>query len=337
MANDLKNMRKILLFGALLISFPAIVFSQIMTIEAKLDSNKFLIGDQVKLHLLVTKPKGANLNFPILPDSLGNGIEIVERFKPDTISKNGDIIKLDQAYLITSFDSGRHAVPPIPFEFLRDSIIDTLFTDSVFFTVNTLQVDTTKKTIYDIKAPIDEPFSIMEILGYIIWGLAGLIVIILGYYAYRKFRRKEPLIKIPQKPADPPHIIALRELDILKDKKLWQNNLIKKYHTELTDIIRRYIEARFIIPAMEMTSYEIIDALQHEKYLSDKNHSGLRQLLTLADFVKFAKAQPLPDENDLSIKNAYQFVNDTKLIEKIIESVPVVIEKEEEMKGGSNA
>lgn len=336
MANELKKMRKILLFGILLIIFPAIVYSQMMTIEAKLDSNKFLIGDQVKLHLLVTKPKGANLNFPILPDSLGNGIEIIERFKPDTISKNGDIIKLDQIFLITSFDSGRHAVPPIPFEFSRDTVVDTLFTDSVFFYVNTLQVDTTKKTIYDIKAPIDEPFSIMEILGYIIWGLAGLIVILLAYYAYRKFRKKEPLIKIPLKPADPPHIIALRELDLLKDKKLWQNNLIKKYHTELTDIIRKYIEARFFIPAMEMTSYEIIEALEHEKYLSGQNHSGLRQLLTLADFVKFAKAQPLPDENDLSIRNAYQFVNETKLIEKIQD----VITPEkiiEETKGGTNA
>jgi len=307
-----------------------------ITIEAKLDSNKFLIGDQVKLHLLVTKPKSANLNFPILPDSLADGIEIVERFKPDTLSKNEDILTLRQTFLITSFDSGKHTVPSIPFEFLRDSTIDTLFTDSVFFTVNTIPVDTAKKTIYDIKKPINEPFTIMEIIGYIIWGIVALFVIIAGIYVYRKFRKKEPLIKIPHKPADPPHVIALRELNALKEKKLWQNNHIKKYHTQLTDIIRKYIEARFVIQAMEMTSNEIIQAFLQEKYISEQCLLGLRQILTLADFVKFAKIQPLPDENDLSMRNAYQFVNDTIPVEKS-EEITVKETASTEAKGGANA
>jgi len=329
-------MRKILLFCIVFFALKSIVFCQILTIEAKLDSNKFLIGDHVKLNLFVTKSKSAKINFPILPDSLAQGVEIVQRNKPDTISKNGDIIKLKQSYLITSFDSGNHTIPPLPFEFLHDTITDTVFTDSILFYVNTLKVDTASKKIYDIKAPFDEPFSLMEILGYVIWGLAGLILIILGIYIYRKFKKKEPLIKIPQKLADPPHIIALRELDALKEKKLWQNNHIKKYHTELTDIIRKYIEARFNIQALEMTSYEIIQALSNEKYISDKNISELRQTLIIADFVKFAKAQPLPDENDLSIRHAYQFVNETKPTEQIVLTTNNN-SLEGEQKGGTNA
>jgi len=330
------DMRKILLFCILFLALKSIVFCQMLTIEAKLDSNKFLIGDQVKLNLFVTKSKSIKINFPVLTDSLAQGVEIVERNKPDTISKNGDIIKLKQTYLITSFDSGSHTIPRIPFEFLHDTITDTVFTDSILFYVNTLKVDTASKKIYDIKAPFDEPFSLMEILGYIVWGLAGLILIILGIYIYRKFKKKEPLIKIPKKLADPPHVIALRELDALKEKKLWQNNHFKKYHTELTDIIRKYIESRFTIQAMEMTSFEIINSFLNEKYITDQNISELRQLLTLADFVKFAKAQPLPDENDLCIRNAYKFVNETKPSELIV----VTNDKElitEEQKGGTNA
>lgn len=312
-----------------------IAFSQIITIEAKLDSNKFLIGDQVKLNLIITKSKTAKVNFPILSDSIAPSVEVVERLKPDTISKNGDIIKLRQSFLITSFDSGNHVIPPLPFEFLHDTITDVIYSDSLLFTVNTLKVDTASKKIYDIKAPFDEPFSFMEIIEYFIWGAAILILIALGIYIYRKYKKKEPLIKIPQKPADPPHVIAIRELDILKDKKLWQNNHIKKYHTELTEIIRKYIEARFNIQALEMTSFEIIQSLSNEKYISDQNISELRQTLILADYVKFAKAQPLPDENDLSIKHAYKFVNETKVAEiKKDENIKTdeIVEK-----GGTNA
>ncbi len=329
-------MKKILLFGYLLFVMQLVAFSQIVTIEAKLDSNKFLIGDQIKLNLIITKSKSAQINFPVLPDSLASGVEVVERYKPDTISKNGNVVKLKQTYLITSFESGNHTIPPIPFEFLHDTIIDTLYTDSVMFSVNTLKVDTASKKIYDIKKPFDEPFSLMEILGYIVWGLAALILILLGIYIYRKYKKKEPLIKIPKKPADPPYVIAIRELDALKEKKLWQNNHIKKYHTELTDIIRKYIEARFNIQALEMTSYEIIQALSNEKYVSEKNISELRQTLVIADFVKFAKAQPLPDENDLSIRHAYQFVNETKPTEQFVLTTNND-SLESEQKGDTNA
>jgi hypothetical protein len=326
--------RKILFAGIFSILLPVVVFSQMITLQAKLDSNKILIGVQIKLHLLLTKPKDANITFPVLPDSLPGGIEIIERLKPDTLSKNGNYINLRQSLIITSFDSGQHYIPPIGFEFQQDTLTDTIYTDSILLIVNTIPVDTTKKAICDIKAPIDEPFSMMEIIEYLIYGLIGLLVIIAGYYIYNKIKRKEPLIKLPQKPIDPPHIIALRELDTLKEKKLWQNNHIKRYHSELTEIIRKYIENRYGIPALEMTSYEILDAVSHEKYIPENLHANLHQMLTLADFVKFAKAIPLPDENDTSIKNAYLFVNNTIPTEKI-EEAPVK-EIPEAEKGGKN-
>ena len=326
---------KILFAGIFLILLPAVVFSQMITLQAKLDSNKILIGDQIKLHLLLTKPKDANITFPIIPDSLPGGIEIIERLKPDTLSKNGNYVNLRQSLIITSFDSGQRVIPPIAFEYQHDSKTDTIFTDSIFLTVNTIPVDTTKQAICDIKAPIDEPFSIMEIMEYIIYVLIAIILIVAGIYIFRKIKKKEPIIKLPQKPADPPHIIAIRELDILKEKKLWQNNHIKKYHSDLTEIIRKYIENRFNIPALEMTSYEIIDTVKHEKYIPENLHPNLRQMLTLADFVKFAKAQPLPDENDTSIRNAYLFVNNTIPTEKAIETPAKEIIVTEE-KGGKN-
>jgi len=306
-----------------------------ITLQARLDSNKILIGDQIRLRLILNKPKNANITFPVLPDSLPGGIEIIDRLKPDTLSKDGNNVCLSQSLVITSFDSGQRVIPPIAFVYQHDSKTDTIFTDSVFLTVNTMKVDTTKHTIYDIKAPIDEPFSLMEIIEYIIYGLIGILIIIAGIYVYRKIKRKEPIIKLPQKPADPPHIVALHELDILKEKKLWQSNHIKRYHSELTEIIRKYIENRFGIPALEMTSYEILDAVHNEKYIPENIHLNLRQMLTLADLVKFAKVLPLPDENDTSIKNAYLFVNCTIPVVKI-EKTPAKEVSVKEEKGGNN-
>jgi len=304
-------MRKIF-FVVILLFVSLLSFSQMVTVEAKLDSNMFLIGDQVKLHLIITKDNKSKINFPILPDSLAQSVEIVDRLKPDTIFKDNKIVKLNQTFLITSFDSGTHTIPKIAFELLHDSLTDTIFTDSLLFTVNTLKVDTASKKIYDIKVPFDEPFSIKEIIEYLLWGLLILAVIILGIYIYYKLKKKEPLIKVSHKPSEPPHVIALKELDALKEKKLWQNNHIKKFHTELTDILRNYVENKFDIQAKEMTSYEVIEKLNNEKYVTEENILILRKILTLADFVKFAKMQPLPDENDSSLKMGYLFVNQTK-------------------------
>ena len=107
---------------------------------------------------------------------------------------------------------------------------------------------------------------------------------------------------------------AIKELDEIKQQKLWQQGRSKEYYTLITETLRRYIVDRFDINAMEMTSGEILDIIrkQHE---ADSVYENLKQILNLSDFVKFAKMNPLPDENDLSMVNAYLFINQTKIEE----------------------
>ena len=93
--------------------------------------------------------------------------------------------------------------------------------------------------------------------------------------------------------------------------KLWQQGLNKEYYTALTETVRKYIVDRFGVNAMEMTSAEILDMLSKEEIVVPV-YDRLKQILLLADYVKFAKIHPLPDENDLSLTNAYLFVNETK-------------------------
>lgn len=310
-----------------LIKYIAIIFllisvakvnAQIIKITAKLDSNNILIGDQVKLKLQADVPEKTTLLWPAVNDSVSKNIEVVAKSKIDTLkpSKKG-WQTFSQTLTITSFDSGSFYFPQILFLYKKigDTANYSVLSDSVLLNVNTVKVDTTKE-IKDIKGPISAPFTFEEALPYILVGLGIILLIWLSIYIYSK-RRKGEIIFGKAKPVIPAYIVALEALDVLKNKKLWQNNKVKEYYTELTEIIRNYIEKRFVINALEMTSDEIIESfytIELNSELKDK----LRLMLQTADLVKFAKASPLPNEHDKSYETAKAFVENTKPIENEI-------------------
>jgi len=317
--------RKIILkifIATTLIVFFNKAYSQI-SIRASLDTNQILIGDQIKLILDITKPSNLNIQFPVLKDTIIKEIEVLDASLIDTIAINGNNVSLRKEYTITSFDSGLYVIPSLNFTYQHDTITDSFPTNPIYMAVRTFEVDTVSKKIFDVKKPYDAPWSIMEFLKlywyYLVIGAAVILLLLIAYRVFKRLKKKEPIIKIIEKPKIPAHIIALKDLDKLKEQKLWQNNKIKKYHSKLTDIVRKYIENRFGISAMEQTSYEILDAYSRSGHDQNNAIEYLRQMLTLADFVKFAKAHPLPNENDISMKNAYSFVNETKQ-ETIIET-----------------
>lgn len=294
-------------------------------VDASIDNNKLIIGDQATVSLKVSVPDGEKIQFPLYNtgDTLTEGVEVVRCSNADTVSSGKNLL-LQQRITVTSFDSGSFLIPP--FRVLRwhsAERIDTLFSAPLFIAVNSVPVDTTQQ-IKDIKKPIETPLTLAEfistyypyIIGVVV--LAGLIVF--GIFYYKRWKQKKPLIKI-EKPKEPAHVIALRELDKLKEQKLWQKGELKKYHSGLTGIIRIYIEHRYHIPTLERTSYEIMFAVTRSGLIDSATAEILKQILTLADMVKFAKAKPLADENELSIKNACKFVRETKMENKITENV----------------
>ncbi len=278
---------------------------------AELDTNKLLIGDQTNLQLNLIIPQGANYMWPQLQDTLITNLEVLSQGKIDSTFENG-VLKLSQKLLITSFDSGFYAVPPLEFAWQAegDTSLNFLQTNPFLLEVGTVAVDTTQ-AIKDIKHPMEAPYTLQEALPWILGGL-GLVAVIFGVWYYLRKRKKgEKLFAAPPKPKLPPHIQAINELESLRLKKLWQAGQVKAYHTELTDIIREYVEGRFHIGAVEMTSDEIMDALKTQP-VNDEAWQKLTASLSLADLVKFAKAQPLPLENDSSLNNCIDFVNETR-------------------------
>lgn len=310
-----KKTERILLVFILLIFVSFRGLSQSITVKASVDTNVILIGDQIKLHLELTQPNNFQVNFPIFNDTIIDKIEILDRSNIDTVEVNNKLLLLKQDYLITSFDSGIYEIPEFKFAFKskNDTLADTLYTRSFYIAVQTMKLDTTQaNAIADIKLPIEAPITIQEALPYILYALAIIVFILLVIYFIRKRKKHEPILKKKIKPKEPANVIALRELDKIKQEKYWQKGKIKYFHSIVTDVLRTYIENRFDIKAMEKTSQEIISEFTNNNLLEADSYEKLKQILTLADFVKFAKLNPLQDENEASLNNAYEFVNKTK-------------------------
>lgn len=293
------------------------VIAQNIRVQASLDTNSILIGQKTKLKLTVdykTDQGEIKIDFPPISDTLIKHIEVesksaIQKYAPD--SSDMSHLSQSQYLLITSFDSGYYAIPPFKFIINGDSS-KPYETEPLLLSVNTIAVDTTKN-IKDIKAPFEIPFSWKELLPYIYWGIAGIAVLSLLIWLLVKYLNKPKVIPKPIiiTPKTPPHITALERLGKLKDDKLWQQGKLKQYHSELSDILRQYIEHRFYINAMEQVTDEIMYAFRTAE-VSDEMKAKLRQVLFLADLVKFAKEQPLPNENDQSMTYAIEFVNGTK-------------------------
>ena len=294
---------------------PAWASAQQASASATIDTNHVLIGDHIKYTYTASFPVKARVYFPMILDTLSKSVDVISRSKMDTLlSADKKQISFSQTLNITSFDSGSVVVPPLVFYYTLpgDTSKVLVSTPPVMLFINTVPVDTTQ-AIKDIKAPLREPITLREI---IIWSsliLGALILIALIIYVVRKLRKKEAIINLPSRPKIPAHEKALKELEKLRSEKLWQSGKIKEFHSILTDILREYIEQRYDTIALEMTTYEIITEMK-SKITQAEILNKLEQILTLADLVKFAKYNPLPDEHDQSLNQGVEFVNNTKQV-----------------------
>lgn len=286
-------------------------WSQKVKVSAALDSLQILIGDQINLHLEVEKPENVKVTFPVIPDSLAGKIEVLKRSAIDTTRMKDQTMKLVQQILVTCFDSGQYRVPPFRFEISDPAKTDSLFTNWLVLNVMTFKIDSTRGPV-DIKPPYEAPLTLKEVTPYILGIILIGALLFLILYSIKRKKKNKPLFVRPAKPKEPAHLVALRELDRIKDEKIWQKDKIKEYYSEVTEVLRVYIEDRFAIPAMEQTSAEILTSFDANKnLLSDRTLQYLARILPLADLVKFAKYYPLPDDHNIVLANAYLFVNET--------------------------
>jgi hypothetical protein len=283
--------------------FSAVAFAQQKPlVKAEIDTTNIRIGEQFEFKITVQDT--ANV---ILP-KFGNiaGVEVVEDKKIDTI-KN----QLIKKYILTSFDSGAYYIPQQQI-FIKQRLY---LTDSLLIKVATVAVDTTKQKMFPIKAIQGEPYQFDDFKPYVWYVILALVIIgLILYFALKKKKvAKEEVIV----PSLPPFEEAIQKLHELDEKLLWQNNQIKEYYSELTEIVRGFIERELKVPALESTTDELIETLtdfNDSEAISTTKETikKLRDLLREADLVKFAKSKPLSEQIEFNRKEAEEIVTELK-------------------------
>ncbi|MDP4278658.1 MAG: hypothetical protein Q8914_13620 [Bacteroidota bacterium] len=303
------------LFLVVMMTCTTTAFSQSVTVTAAIDSTTMPIGQQSGFHITINGPASLHYTLPSFPgDSLIKGIEVVTRGHVDTTKESNGYIKIKANYKITSFDSGFYYIPPI--KILAGK--DTFESNNLSLKVLTYNVDTTKHQLFDIKGVQAPPFVWADYLLPVLLVLLIIALGLLGWWYFRKRKQKGELSEEEAMLANlPPHVVAIMELDKLKSEKLWHTGRNKEFYTRMSDILRIYINRRFQVDSLEMTTGEILELFRRDKN-TQSVYQNLKQILQLADLVKFAKLTPLENDNELSMMNAYLFVNQTKKTEEVL-------------------
>lgn len=286
-----------------------------VTVEAHLDSADLIMGRTTTLRLSVNQPRGRKVVFLLVRDAsslpyislLNDSVELAPVFQLDTVDAGNNRIRVDYRLTVQAFDSGKYILP----EFVFVDNMGEYASNRVTLNVIPVKVKADDK-ISDytgVAEPLDAP-GIMSDVGDFLkqWWWLILLAIAAGaaaFWAWRRYRATGTII--PRKPETPPYEEAMAQMYKLRDRKLWENGREKDYYTILTKILRHYMSRAFHIPAMEMTSKQIMASLKSEDDLRCLREY-MRPILDMADFAKYAKVRPLAQDNEAAYANATSFL-----------------------------
>lgn len=276
--------------------------------QATIDSTEVLVGGKRIIRLRIDYAPGVRLLEPgIAPLDTSGSIELLNASPWDTIQLSDKVVSIEKVLLITAWDSGYFSLTPIKVPYEIQGKTDTAYTNALPLKVNLVPQDTT--VLMPLKPIIEEPIRAEDFVPYLL-GLLATVVLLAAFWWWWR-RKKRPAQKITPPPVViPPHTVALEKFNALQQAKLWQKGQIKEYHTQLTFILREYLENRFGILALESTSREIADQLKD--FVPEDLRQETTRLLNTSDMVKFAKATPPVEVHDRLLLQAIKFIDTTK-------------------------
>lgn len=285
--------------------FASFVNAQSISVIAETDSSKYLVGDIINYKLTIEKDKNINILPFSIKDSLKT-IEFIKEFPAERTEVNG---KIKENYKVTFsyYDSLYTELKGFKIYYTvgNDTTRKFVLTNPISIKIDKLDVDRTTD-FKDIKEPYLIPINLLLIF-LILLGI--LIIILLTYYLIKKYKKKK--VKVEEVIVINPYEEALTALKNVEQKKLPSKGLIKEYHTELTYIVRRYFERLLEIPALEITSSELLELLKSIK-IPNEIYQELKIFFENADMVKFAKFQPLGQINDEMMRISYKILEVSK-------------------------
>lgn len=286
-----------------------------ISVKATLDTGDIVIGDQKTLHIFIQRDqstkKWPKVTLPTLQQMTQGTVEALDYIADTTKDKDGSVKSIEQKVIVTTFDAGRQYIGGIAVVVDNGGVPVILAPSDSLFLVATYaaDADTTK---CEVKAEADvekEPYTFWEIARWFVAALLLAAIVFALIWIVRRRKENKPLVILPKSKPVPADKRALSELENLRRKELWQKGRIKKYYTDMTDIVRRFLRNMYGIKAAEMTTRQTLRAFHNISDWSDESETLLRQLLQKADMVKFAKSQPESHEHDMAMQNAIDFVH----------------------------
>jgi hypothetical protein len=297
--------------------------------KAEVDTAWVMVGMPRMLHLEITVAPGSQVQWPaslrqdgfLAYDYEDRNKQYKLEFGPDTQFKidsvsTGNTVTYSQDLQFFAFDSAGMVIPPFKFVVNgKDTVATQMLALKCDHPFEPIPEDV--QATQDLKPVMIPPFVLWDYIWWFFWlqvATTITVISILVYLHYRKHRKEKVVADQPVAPKKllPAHVTALQALQALAEKKLWQAGQSKLFYTELTDILRRYIEERYKVSAMECTTDQILEELLELTMSQKSSYSNLKEVLQLADLVKFAKYEPLPDENQMAFMNSRLFVEQTK-------------------------
>lgn len=304
------------------------VRAQMVETSAKISISRdsIMIGDTLTMYVDVEHDMATILSIPTFNEGkMTERLEIASGPEVDTIFADGRRQNVRLKYVITSFDAGGIILDSFPLLQGKTEPFDTVFArGGSLLSIGTFEIDTLQDKPFAIHGTLNAPYSWGEFVADFVanwhWFVVILVVIIATIFGVVYFRRRALRRELRRIPL-PPHIVAMAALDKIYEEKIWQEGKMKEYFSSVTDTLRVYIDGRYGVGAMEMTSGEIMAAIKDFK-INDRLTSSLRALLDISDLAKFAKAIPSDEECEEVYNDARFFVEQTKEIEIIEEEKP---------------
>lgn len=275
--------------------FPSFINAQAPSLKTGTDKNSILIGEHFTLSIRASFPQDAySLTMVNVPDSFDH-FEVVERKKIDTAFDNGTIT-CTQNFILTSFDSGTHSIPPllVNFDPYTDDTTLNVFTDSIRMEIGYSPADSVK-TFHDIK-PIMGAKDVIPLWMWITGAVLLLLLILFVWYLLKRKKKIKPEQLFDSKLNA--YEEAMSALEKLKAMALPDKGELKAYHSSLSSIFKRFASRKQNKNLSGYTTGDLLVRLDSIS-LEQNKFSALANALRMGDAVKFAKFKTTAEQDDL--------------------------------------
>lgn len=282
--------------------FIAVILIHAQIPVSKISTDYIKFGEPIVLKITVKTGQKDTIIFPTITDTLSDKFEVL-RQKKDTLRKNNSIF-ISDSIIFSAYEEGTFSVPP------QRILVNSkeYFTPSYKVTVAPVVTDSVKTPLFDIKSIVQIPKNVWDyiqpFLGYVLVLLVILVCVII--YLIRRKNKKSETHK------SEPDVLAIKRLKKLKKSNYIAKDLYKKYYSELTSIIKDYMEARWNFPATKLLSDDLLEYLKKEKWIDENEIENLSVIFKTSDLAKFAKYKSTPEETKLHMEKAINFINLTK-------------------------